>query len=47
MDQKVIELSGLTKKYGTFTAVDNLNLEIGSGEVFGLLGPYGAGKTNG
>lgn len=45
MDQKVIELSGLTKKYGTFTAVDNLNLEIGSGEVFGLLGPNGAGKS--
>jgi len=35
----------LTKKYGTITAVDNLNLEIGKGEFFGLLGPNGAGKT--
>ncbi len=41
----VIELTGLTKQYGTFTAVDNLSLAIRKGEVFGLLGPNGAGKT--
>jgi ABC-2 type transport system ATP-binding protein len=41
----VIELVDLTKKYGSFTAVDNLNLTVGKGEVFGLLGPNGAGKT--
>lgn len=41
----VIELSGLTKKYGDFTAVDNLNLSIRKGEIFGLLGPNGAGKS--
>ncbi|HCD71175.1 ABC transporter ATP-binding protein [Thermovirga lienii] len=35
----------LTKKYGSFTAVDRLNLSIRKGEVFGLLGPNGAGKT--
>ncbi|OKP92632.1 ABC transporter ATP-binding protein [Paenibacillus sp. P3E] len=41
----VIELKGLTKRYGTFTAVDGLSLAIRKGEVFGLLGPNGAGKT--
>jgi ABC-2 type transport system ATP-binding protein len=43
--QNVIELIDLTKKYGSFTAVDNLNLAIGRGEIFGLLGPNGAGKS--
>jgi len=41
----VIVASGLTKKYGDFTAVDGLDLEIQRGEIFGLLGPNGAGKT--
>jgi ABC-2 type transport system ATP-binding protein len=43
----IIETVGLTKTYsGTdFRAVDGLNLQVGSGEVFGLLGPNGAGKT--
>jgi ABC-2 type transport system ATP-binding protein len=41
----VIELNGLTKKYGSFTAVNNLNLTIRRGEIFGLLGPNGAGKS--
>jgi ABC-2 type transport system ATP-binding protein len=45
MDKKVIEIFGLTKKYGSFTAVDNLNLTISKGEIFGLLGPNGAGKS--
>jgi ABC-2 type transport system ATP-binding protein len=37
--------TGLTKRYGDVTAVDGLNLEIGTGEFFGLLGPNGSGKT--
>ncbi len=45
MEPNVIELNGLTKRYGTFTAVDNLNLSIRKGEIFGLLGPNGAGKS--
>lgn len=45
MNLPVIELHDLTKRYGTFTAVDHLNLSINKGEVFGLLGPNGAGKS--
>lgn len=45
MSQQVIELTGLSKRYGNFTAVDNLHLEIRKGEIFGLLGPNGAGKS--
>ena len=41
----MIELKGLTKKFDDFTAVDHLDLKIGTGEFFGLLGPNGAGKT--
>ncbi|WP_151737596.1 ABC transporter ATP-binding protein ['Paenibacillus yunnanensis' Narsing Rao et al. 2020] len=45
MAESVIELDGLTKQYGGFTAVNGLSLSIAKGEVFGLLGPNGAGKT--
>lgn len=45
MDGNIIELVDLTKKYGSFTAVDQLNLTILKGEIFGLLGPNGAGKS--
>ncbi len=45
MDGNIIELNGLTKRYGQFTAVDHLDLSIEKGEVFGLLGPNGAGKS--
>lgn len=45
MGQSIIELKGLTKQYGDFTAVDNLDLSIYKGEIFGLLGPNGAGKS--
>jgi ABC-2 type transport system ATP-binding protein len=45
MDTKIIELSGLTKNYGSFTAVDHLTLSVRKGEIYGLLGPNGAGKS--
>ncbi len=41
----MIRLIQLTKRYGKFTAVDNINLVIPTGELFGFLGPNGAGKT--
>ncbi|MBZ6495183.1 ABC transporter ATP-binding protein [Natrinema longum] len=40
-----IETSGLTKEYGSLTAVDDLDLTVDDGEVFGFLGPNGAGKS--
>jgi ABC-2 type transport system ATP-binding protein len=43
--ENIIELADLTKKYGSFTAVDQLNLTIRKGDIFGLLGPNGAGKS--
>lgn len=45
MSEDIVVLTDLTKKYGSFTAVDNLNLSIRKGEIFGLLGPNGAGKS--
>ncbi len=45
MGNIVLEINGLTKKYGHFAAVNNLNLTIHKGEVFGILGPNGSGKT--
>lgn len=41
----MIRLVHLTKKFGSFTAVDDVNLEVQAGEFFGFLGPNGAGKT--
>jgi ABC-2 type transport system ATP-binding protein len=41
----MIEVDGLVKKYGDFTAVNGVKFTVKSGEVFGLLGPNGAGKT--
>lgn len=41
----MIRLSKLTKRYGTFTAVNGIDLDVPSGELFGFLGPNGAGKT--
>ena len=45
MAENIIEISGLTRRYGQFTAVDNLDLTVRKGEIFGLLGPNGAGKS--
>lgn len=41
----MLRLINLTKKFGSFTAVDNINLEINEGDFFGFLGQNGAGKT--
>jgi len=41
----MIKLTNLTKKFGNFTAVNNINLEINAGDFFGFLGQNGAGKT--
>ncbi len=43
--EKSIEAHHLTRKFGDFTAVDQVSFEIPKGEIFGLLGPNGAGKT--
>ena len=45
MGQPIIEMTGLTKRYKRFTAVDRIDLNIREGEIFGLLGPNGAGKS--
>lgn len=42
----MIEVQGLTKRYGGFTAVGNLSFTVRPGEVMGLVGPNGAGKTS-
>jgi ABC-2 type transport system ATP-binding protein len=45
MNEAVIRTSGLTKSFGNNVAVDHLDLKVGRGELFGLVGPDGAGKT--
>ena len=45
MSEKVISINGLTKKFGSFTAVDHITFDVYKGEIFGFLGANGAGKT--
>jgi len=45
MKEPIIQIKDLSKCYGTFKAVEGLNLDVHQGEIFGLLGPNGAGKT--
>ncbi len=42
---KAIKINNLTKKFGSFTAINNISFNVKKGEVFGFLGPNGAGKT--
>jgi ABC-2 type transport system ATP-binding protein len=43
--QNAIDVERIVKKYGDFTAVDDVTFHVGDGEIFGLLGPNGAGKS--
>lgn len=45
MPEAVVQIEHLTKKFGSFTAVDDINMSIEAGEVYGFLGPNGAGKS--
>src|SRR3989440_11948200 len=45
MSESMIEVDGLTKRFGTFTAVDHISFSVGKGSIFGFLGPNGSGKT--
>jgi ABC-type multidrug transport system ATPase subunit len=45
MNDVILEIRGLTRRLGPFTAVDGINLSVNAGEVFGLLGSNSAGKT--
>ncbi|MEM9589226.1 MAG: ABC transporter ATP-binding protein [Planctomycetota bacterium] len=44
-DEPVVQTKELTKRYGTFTALDSLSIEVNRGEILGFIGPNGAGKT--
>ena len=44
-DEVIIQVEGLTKRFGNFTAVDRISFEVYRGEIFGFLGANGAGKT--
>ena len=45
MADAMIECDGLTKRFGTFTAVDHVSFSVGKGSIFGFLGPNGSGKS--
>src|SRR5216684_3180480 len=45
MSEVMIECDGLTKRFGTFTAVDHVSFKVGKGSIFGFLGPNGSGKS--
>lgn len=42
---EILQVDAISKKFGNYTAVDNISFKVNSGKIFGLLGPNGAGKT--
>jgi len=44
-EEFAVEVKGLTKVFGNFTAVDHIDLKVIKGKIFGFLGPNGAGKS--
>ena len=46
MSEPLVRATGLTKRFGDFTAVDAVDFDVAPGEVFGFLGPNGAGKSS-
>ena len=45
MDEVILRSEGLTKSFGKFTAIDNIDLKFKSGIITSIIGPNGAGKT--
>ena len=45
MNEPMIEVEGLTKRFGALTAVDHVSFSVGKGSIFGFLGPNGSGKS--
>jgi len=45
-DRSLIRARGLVKRFGDFTAVDGIDVDVAPGEAFGFLGPNGAGKSS-
>src|ERR1700716_617150 len=45
MPHAMIECQGLTKRFGSFTAVDHVSFKVAKGSIFGFLGPNGSGKS--
>ena len=45
MPQSMVHMENMVKRYGDLTALNHLELDIREGEIFGLLGPNGSGKT--
>ena len=45
MSEKVVVIENMTKKFGEFTAVDQLSMTVERGRILGFIGPNGAGKT--
>ena len=45
MSEKILRLENITMQFGGVIAVNNMNLEVGEGEIVSLIGPNGAGKT--